>query len=154
MMYADEFFAVVQEKQARIDLIRQGVQDIGEYLDFDNTEAIAYQTDDPQGYIDFAVARFSRMMSVMNYAAADIAAEVVAFIRQHQDDGVISPTVIEEGIAKYTDMSEFFLKYATKAEKDFAENWKKHFSRYGNSGNEFIDQDNAFMLLYGVDINR
>lgn len=154
MMYADEFFAYVQEQQGRIDLIHAGMQDVSRYLDLDNAEANALETSDPQDYIDFTVARFNRMMSIMNYEIADIAGQIAAFITLHKDDGVISPQVINEGIAKYTDMSNFSLEYATQTQADFERDWEKHFSKYGNRDFFIICEDNDFMRLYGIEIQE
>ncbi len=154
IMYADEFMAHVQEKQARIDLIRSGIQNVSLYLDLDNAEANALETSDPQDYIDFTAARFCRMLSIMNYAAADVAGDVAEFITLHRDDGVISPIVIEEGIAKYSEMRDFLLQYANQTHADFIENWEKHYIRYGDLGTELLIEDNDFMRLYGGDIEE
>ena len=149
-MTADQFMAVIQEKQQKIDLIREGANNAWNYFDLDNAEANARQTSDYQAYMDFILARYDRTLSIMNYAAARIAGEVAEFMRQHRYDCIFSDDVMSEGIAKYIDMQSFFNEWGYKSEEKFRRNWGNYTAKYGNNGSVYFQDDNAYMRRYGV----
>lgn len=149
-IYADEFFAVIKEQQSKIDLIRQGVTDAYQYFDLDNASLYAANTNDPDAYLDYILARYYRMVSKMNYAAAEIASEVADFIVEHKNDGVLSPQVISEGIAKYRDMTQFFLEFANQQDADYKKSWQRYSLKYGEQGIEIFSSDNYFLSQYGI----
>lgn len=149
-MTADQILSLVNEKQRKIDNIRQGIEDAWYYFDLDNAEATARQTSDYQAYIDFVLARYKRVQSHLNFAAAEIAAEIVEILRAHANDGVLSADVINQGIAKYTDMHGFYSEYGNKYMGDFQRLWRSFSSKYGNEGARYFQDDNAYMRRYGV----
>ena len=149
-MYADEIFAEISYHQDRIDRIREGVADAQNYFNMDELEALAYETSDPQGWLDYMLARYYRTVSKLNYAGAEIADEVSAFLYAHKDDGALSPVVIDEGIAKYAAMSEFFIEFANEQYQEYIRLWDTHTSKYGDIGRDAFQDDNDFLLRYGV----
>ncbi len=146
----EEFMSVIQEKQNRINLIRKGIKDARTYFELDNLEDIAYESPDPQAYLDFCLARFSRTLSLMNYAGAEIAQEIAEYIHTCPSDGTIDPVVIEEGYAKYSRMRDFFLEYADESFADYQRLWLRYSEKYGDNGIEMFLLDDAFMSRYGV----
>lgn len=153
-MTADQIFYVVNQKQQKIDNIRQGMDDAWDYFDLDNAEVNARQTYDYQAYMDFIGARYKRVLSQLNFAAAEIAAEIATFLRAHASDGVLDAEVINQGIAKYTDMHGFFSEYGNKYNGDFWRRWRSFSSKYGNEGARYFVDDNAFMRRYGVYVSE
>ena len=148
----EQLYSVVNQKQTRIDNIRQGVNDAYFYFDLDNAEATEYESGDYQAYIDFILARYNRTLSMMNYEAAKIAGEAASFIRSHHGDGTVSTDVTQAGIAKYTDMKEFFLKYAKEQNRKYLQFWQSYSAKHGNNGKELFQYDNEFMKRYGVHV--
>ena len=153
-MTADQFMAVIQEKQQKIDVIQEGAKNAWYYFDLDNAEAKARQTSDYQAYMDFILARYDRTLSIMNYAAARIAGEIAEFIRQHRYDGLFSDDVMSEGIAKYIDMQSFFNKWGYESEEKFRRNWSNFTAKYGDNGSAFFQEDNDYMRRYGVYVDN
>ena len=153
-MTADQFMAVIQEKQQKIDVIQEGAKYAWYYFDLDNAEAKARQTSDYQAYMDFILARYDRTLSIMNYAAARIAGEIAEFIRQHRYDGLFSDDVMSEGIAKYIDMQSFFNKWGYESEEKFRRNWSNFTAKYGDNGSAFFQEDNDYMRRYGVYVDN
>ena len=149
-MTADQILSVVNQKQQKIDNIRQGMDDAWVYFDLDNAEANAGQTSDYQAYMDFILARYYRVQSQLNFASAEIAAEIATFLRAHANDRVLSAEVMDQGIAKYTDMHGFFSEYGNKYNGDFWRRWRSFSSKYGNEGARYFVDDNVFMRRYGV----
>lgn len=145
-MTADQILSVVNQKQQKIDNIRQGMDDAWVYFDLDNAEANAGQTSDYQAYMDFILARYYRVQSQLNFASAEIA----TFLRAHANDGALSAEVINQGIAKYTDMHGFFSEYGNKYNGDFWRRWRSFSSKYGNEDARYFVDDNAYMRRYGV----
>ena len=151
-LYADEIFAILQEKQNRIDYIRQGISEAWQYLDLDNVKEYAQYDDFPQRFLDLQLARFNRIMSKMNFAAAAIADDAAKLLIDHQSDGTLSPIVMEEGIAKYTSMRDFFEEYANNTVTEFCELWYRYHPANEFPANDLyiFDDDNLFMMYYGV----
>lgn len=146
----EDFFAVLSENQYQIDLIRQGVTDAYEYFELDNLEYIASESPDPQAYLDYILARYNRVASRLNNSGAFWAQENVDHIRRYQGNVDLSPEVISEGIAKFSDMRDFFLDYGRQQDAEYHRLWDIHTSRYGEMGKEFFEDDNEFLKLYDV----
>ena len=153
-MTADQFMAVIQEKQQKIDVIHDGIESAWYYYDMDNAETRARHTTNYEFDIDLVLARFNRTISIMNYAAARIAGEVAEFMRQHRYDGIFSDDVMSEGIAKYIDMQSFFNEWGYKSEEKFRRNWSNFTAKYGNNGSAYFQDDNAYMRRYGVYVDN
>lgn len=151
----DNFWAVINAGQSEIDLLRQGISDAYEdYFEVDNLERIAYESPDPQAFLDYSLARYNRMISYMNDAAAWKASEIADYIRECKGKVNLSPQVMQEGIAKYTDMKDFFLEYARQCYSQYEELWNKYSAKYGDIGTENFRYDDEYMKRYGVTISK
>lgn len=153
-MTADQFMAVIQEKQQKIDVIHDGIESAWYYYNLDHADSRARQTTDYQFDIDFILARYNRTISIMNYAAARIAGEIAEFMRQHRYDGLFSDDVMSQGIAKYIDMQSFFNEWGYKSEEKFRRYWGNFTAKYGDKGSAHFQEDNDYMLRYGVYVDN
>lgn len=153
-MTADQFMAVIQEKQQKIDVIHDGIESAWYYYDMDNAETRARHTTNYEFDIDLVLARFNRTISIMNYAAARIAGEIAEFMRQHRYDGLFSDDVMSQGIAKYIDMQSFFNERGYKSEEKFRRYWGNFTAKYGDNGSTYFQDDNEYMRRYGVYVDN
>ena len=149
----EDFWETINFGQAQIDLLRQGESDAYySYFEVDDLERSAYESPDPQAWIDYYLARYYRMISYMNYNAAWKAEEIANYIKECKGRVNLSSLVIQEGIAKYTDMRDFFLKYARQYYSEYERLWDRYSDKYGNIGKEFFEYDNEFMKRYGTKV--
>ena len=118
----------------------------------DNIESAAYASGNPQAYVDLTLLRFYSILSTMNFDAANKAEEVASFISNYPNNGVISRQVIDEGVAKYTDMRDFFLEYANQQQNEFNSVFEAFCQTYGFPDQEVFNNDNLFMEQYGVNV--
>ncbi|MDE6206411.1 MAG: SHOCT domain-containing protein [Muribaculaceae bacterium] len=146
----EDFWRHFFEAQSKIDLIRQGLDDATVYFELDDLKSIALQTPDPQAYLDYALARYNRTISLLNKAGADWAEYIANYYKDCQGRVNIDPRAMQEGIVKYTDMKEFFLYYSQQEEASYHDLWKKYSEKYGNTGREYFRYDNEFMKQYEV----
>ena len=151
----ESFWSNINEGQGKIDLLRQGMADAyNNYFEIDNLESIAYECPDPQAYIDYSLARYYRMISYMNDTAAWIADDIADYIRGCNGRVNLSSQVIQEGIAKYTDMRDFFLENARQNYSQYEKLWDKYSAKYGNMGTENFRYDDEYMKRYGTTIRE
>lgn len=151
----EDFWGNINAGQGKIDLLRQGISDAyNSYFEIDNLESVAYESPDPQAYLDYSLARYFRMISYMNDAAAWQADEVADYIKECNGRVHLSPQVVREGIAKYTDMRDFFLENARQNYSQYEQLWKRYSAKYGNIGTENFRYDDEFMKRYGVKIRK
>lgn len=147
----EDFFAVVIGKQERIDELRNGVGDVWQYLEMDNIEGEAIASGDPESYIDFYLARYYRAASKLYFEAASVASKVADFIKTYHKDTNIPPKVIEEGIAKYENMTEFLVDCGNENLNEYLDYWKKFTDKYSsNIGEEAFEYDDQFLTRYWV----
>lgn len=151
----ESFWRNINTSQGKIDLLRRGMFDVyNNYFDVDNLESIANESPDPQAYIDYSIARYYRMINRMNYTAAWQADDIADYIKESRRRVNLSPQVMQKGIAKYSDMRDFFLEYARQYYSQYEQLWDKYSAKYGKMGTENFNYDDEFMKRYGVKIRE
>ncbi|MBD5227802.1 MAG: hypothetical protein HDR95_01020 [Bacteroides sp.] len=143
-------FALVNYNQDKIDLIHQGMNDALEYFEFDTLEEEAKKNPDPQSFLDLILWRYHRVMSKLNFASARVALENADILSNAQVGNDVEPIVMEQGIAKYTDMTNFFIDNALIYEEQYEKEFGGLLIIYGELLSLLIQLDNDFLSNYGV----
>lgn len=147
-----------EDLRRRIGVVTKRINDLKNLADLcaktvemDYVQEKANQSDNPQAVIDFLLLRWERNDSKIQLKMAEVANEAADMLSEYKNDSRVDQLVIDQGIAKYTDMSDFFIKRAKEQRASFTQHWNNYVLNYGSGDAYIFDQDDAELQQYGVE---